>query len=136
MDTYKVGTVADSESTMHTITKKEFEPSDFSFDGSFYHNNELTVQTGMTLLQQDIFILNTLRKHWLNESDEKRKSMIWRTIIQKLPDAYLQTRTWTGNYAILRAQAQQRGHHRLTEWTDDYLKPLHNLPYAENLIFI
>ena len=135
LDTYKVGTVANSESTMHTIMKSEFKPSDFSFDGSFYHNNELLVQTGMTVLQQQIFLLNTLRKHWLEEENADRKKKIWRTIIQMLPSSYMQKRTWTGNYAILRAQVEQREGHRLTEWTEDYLKPLHALPYAENLIF-
>lgn len=135
LDTYKVGTVANSESTMHTITKSEFKPSDFSFDGSFYHNNELTIQTGMTILQQQIFLLNILRKHWLEEENPERKKKIWRTIIQMLPSSYMQKRTWTGDYAILRAQVEQREGHRLTEWTDDYLKPLHALPYAENLIF-
>ena len=135
MDTYKVGTVANSESTMHTIMKREFQPYDFSFDGSFYHNNELLVQTGMTVLQQQIFLLNTLRKHWLEEENADRKKKIWKTIIQMLPSSYMQKRTWTGDYAILRAQVEQREGHRLTEWTDDYLRPLHALPYAENLIF-
>ena len=135
MDTYKVGTVANSESTMHTIMKREFQPSDFSFDGSFYHKNELLVQTGMTVLQQQIFLLNTLRKHWLEEENADRKKKIWKTIIQMLPSSYMQKRTWTGDYAILRAQNEQREGHRLTEWTDDYLRPLHALPYAENLIF-
>ena len=135
MDTYKVGTVANSESTMHTIMKREFQPSDFSFDGSFYHNNELRVQTGMTVLQQQIFLLNTLRKHWLEEENADRKKKIWKTIIQMLPSSYMQKRTWTGDYAILRAQVEQREGHRLTEWTEDYLRPLHALPYAENLIF-
>lgn len=135
MSTYQVGTVANSESTMHTIMKREFQPSDFSFDGSFYHNNELLVQTGMTVLQQQIFLLNTLRKHWFEEENVDRKKKIWKTIIQMLPSSYMQKRTWTGNYAILRAQDEQREGHRLTEWTDDYLRPLHALPYAENLIF-
>ena len=135
MDTYKVATVANSESTMHTIMKRDFKPEDFSFDGSFYNENRLLIQTGMTALQQDIFILNTLRGHWLNETDIETKKKLWKTIIQKLPSSYMQKRTWTGNYAILHAQVNQREGHRLTEWTEDYLASLKTLPYAKNLIF-
>lgn len=135
MDTYKVGTVADSESTMHTITNFDFTPEMFSHDESFYHNNELTVQTGMTLLQQDIFLLNTLRKHFLAEKDVNRKKMIWRTIIQKLPDSYLQQRTWTGNYSILRSLDHQRDGHRLSEW-NVIRKEIKKLPYSKELILL
>ena len=95
----------------------------------------LSLQLHFTVLQQQIFLLNTLRKHWLEEENADRKKKIWKTIIQMLPSSYMQKRTWTGDYAILRAQNEQREGHRLTEWTDDYLRPLHALPYAENLIF-
>ena len=133
MDTYKVATVADSESTMHTIANFDFTPEMFAHDESFYHNTELKVQIGMTLLQQDIFLLNTLRKHYLEEKDPQRKKMIWRTIIQKLPDSYLQQRTWSGNYSILRSIEHQRDAHRLSEW-GVFRSIMKSLPYSKELI--
>jgi hypothetical protein len=134
MDTYKVGTVADSESTMHTITNNEFVPAMFSFDNSFYHNNNLVVQTGMTLLQQQIFILNKLRKFWLDEKDKKKKEEIWSTIIKALPCSYMQKRTWTANYSICRSIDFQRTGHKLIEWKE-LRDSWRVLPYAEEFIF-
>ena len=133
MDTYKVSTVANSESTMHTIMKSEFTIDMFSSDEGFYNDDLLKVQ-GMSALVQDIFLLNVLRRHWLEETDQDRKKMIWRAIIQKLPSAYMQKRTWTGNYRILRSIDQQRENHRLSEW-NTFRDTCRELPYAEDLIF-
>ena len=140
-DTYKVGTTANSESTMHTIITRPFVLSDFSADGSFYDNIELTTKSPLakdclTVLKQDLVMLNTLRDYYINEKDMARKEMIWRTIIQKLPCSYMQLRTWTGNYSILHEVINQREGHKLTEWTEDFIKPMHSLPYADELIFI
>lgn len=134
MDTYKVATTANSESTMHTITKREFQLTDFSFDESFYNNNDLTVQTGMTLLFQQIFLLNKLRDFYLQEEDVERKKQIWRTIIQMLPSSYMQKRTWSANYATLRNILHQREGHRLSEWKT-FIEEIKQLPYANELIF-
>ena len=133
MDTYKVATVANSESTMHTIMKSEFTLDMFSSDDSFYNDNLLRTQ-GMTVLMQDVFLLNTLRKHYLEEEDPERKKKIWKTIIQKLPSAYMQKRTWSGSYAVIRPLTYQRDGHKLAEWKiliDSFRK----LPYANELIF-
>ncbi len=140
LDTYKVGTVADSESTMHTITNRPFVLQDFSSDGSFYDNPELTTKSPLakdclTLLKQDLILLNTLRDYYSKEEDKERKQMIWRTIIQKLPNAYIQERTWTANYSILKEIVTQRTGHKLSEWKE-FIDALKNLPYADELIFI
>lgn len=134
MDTYKVATTANSESTMHTIMKTGFSIHNFSHDESFYNNNDLTVQTGMTVLQQQIFLLNMLRTHYLNEEDPIRKKEIWRTIIQLLPCSYMQKRTWSASYATLRPLTFQRDGHKLTEW-ETLRNSFRDLPYAEELIF-
>lgn len=144
LDTYKVATVADSESTMHTITKTGFSKDNFSHDDSFYDDKtiliqgtrNLTYEGGMTLLDQDIFILNALRQKYLNEKDPVRKKKIWRTMIQKLPDSYMQQRVWTGNYRTARSIVQQRNPHKLDEWTYPIMEALKTLPYAEEFIFI
>ena len=136
MDTYKVGTVANSESTMHTITKFEFTSSMFSSDDSYY--NDPSMRTGvnkdLTLLQEDINLLNVIREFWLKETDEDKKKKLWKTIIEKLPSAYMQKRTWTGNYRILRSINEQRENHRLNEWKI-FRDALRELPYANELIF-
>lgn len=136
MDTYKVGTVANSESTMHTITKFEFTSSMFSSDDSYY--NDPSMRTGankdLTLLQEDINLLNVIREFWLKETDEDKKKKLWKTIIEKLPSAYMQKRTWTGNYRILRSIDEQRDHHKLNEWKI-FRDALRELPYANELIF-
>lgn len=134
MDTYKVGTTANSESTMHTITKTGFTIDDFSYDESFYNNNDLTIQTGMTVLVQQILLLNKLRDYYLNEKDPIRKKQIWRTIIQMLPSSYMQKRTWSGSYGTLRPLIKQRDGHRLSEWKT-FSDKVKELPYADELIF-
>lgn len=135
MNTYKIGTVANSESTMHTITKSKFSIDNFSYDNSFYNDNTLTTVGGMSLLHQDIFVLNTLCDYHNKEEDPDRKNRLWRTIIQRLPCSYMQKRTWSANYSILHAIVHQRGSHKLTEWSRDLIQNFHDLPYAEELIF-
>lgn len=134
LDTYKVATTANSESSMHTIVKTGYSMKNFSFDESFYNNNELTVQIGLTILQQQIFLLNMLREHYMNEEEPIRKKEIWRTIIQMLPRSYMQKRSWTADYAVLRSIVHQRAGHKLTEWAT-LINSFKALPYAEELIF-
>ena len=143
-DTYKVGTVCNSQSTMHTIAKKEFEPSDFS------HEHLLTLEDADKLLvpvaidvngeeccySPDYFItmlcqmLNHFRKAYLETMDKK----YWWQIIQLLPSSFNQTRTVMMNYEVLSNIYQNRREHPLDEWQTfcDWIK---ELPYANGLIF-
>ena len=135
MDTYKVGTVSNSTSTMHKlastpITKACFEMDDFNEDMMMYQNEPYNPDTYMSEFW-DMFIndLEYLRKKY-NETKDKR---YWKELIRLLPESWLQTRTWTANYEILRNIYSQRKSHRLTEWHQfcDWIK---TLPYAGELI--
>lgn len=117
-DTYKVGTVANSCSTMHKIHEKEFTLEDFSYD----HLNEKSLY----MLNDTIKYLNAVREAFLDTEDKD----YWWQMIQLLPSSYNQRRTVTLNYAVARNQYHARKAHKLTEW-HDYCKALEGLPYAE-----
>lgn len=109
-DQYKVATVTQSESTMHTIHKKEFSLDDF----------ELDVGVDYTM-QDQINALNKARERYqkyigFGSIAKERAKSTWREIIQLLPQSYLQRRIWTGNYANLRNTIIQRTGHKLSEW--------------------
>lgn len=132
MDTYKVATVRNSSSTMHTICKKEFKPEDFSFD-----NSTETVNAYIEWMVQQ---LNSMRKIYLeglvedgNVLLEPKDKDIWRSIIQMLPSSYNQTSVWTGNYETLANIIEQREGHKLLEW-NDFIETAKNLPKSD-LIF-
>ena len=119
MDTYKVGTIANSESTMHTLSKNPITRGCFSFDKF----NEEPQWCGMGLRSEpDIeFIQNEiigycefLRQKFLDTKDNQ----YWRALIQLLPESWNQTRTWTGNYEVLANIITQRKTHKLKEWVD------------------
>lgn len=135
MDTYKVGTVANSTSTMHKlsstpITKECFEMGDFNEDMMMYEQEPYNPDIYMSEYW-DMFIndLEHLRKKYNETKDQK----YWKELIRLLPESWLQTRTWTANYEILRNIYSQRKNHRLTEWHSfcDWIK---TLPYAGELI--
>lgn len=122
-DTYKVGTVANSCSTMHKITSKPIELSDFSVD-DFYIEDE-----GINL--KDMFInvvadCESLRKKYLETKDKR----YWRGLIQLLPNSYNQKRTLLLNYAVLRNIYHSRKNHKLTEW-HTFCAWVESLPYSE-----
>ena len=135
-DTYKVATVANSTSTMHKlattpITKDCFEMGDFSsnliiFDGEPYTIDD-TIEDCVDYI---IDICETLRKRYLETKDKR----YWKELIRWLPNGWLQTRTWTGNYETLRNMYGQRKNHKLTEWSKDFCEWVKTLPYAEELI--
>lgn len=119
MDTYKIGTVANSESTMHTLSKTPITRRSFSFDKF----NEEPQWCGMGLVSEpDIeFIQNEsirycefLRQKFLDTKD----AQYWRALIQLLPASWNQTRTWTGNYEVLANIIRQRKTHKLLEWRE------------------
>lgn len=116
-DTYKVGTVANSCSTMHKIHAKEFTLDDFS------HENLYSVYE----LKRIIGNLNIERQFFL---DEKNKAHWWQ-MIQLLPSSYNQKRTVMMNYEVLRNMYHARKAHKLDEWREGFCKWVEGLPYAE-----
>lgn len=116
-DTYKVGTVRNSCSTMHTIHKKEFEASDFSFEN---------VPPDVTGVNWFLGRLNYARKMYLETNDKK----YWYAMIQILPSSYNQRATWQANYAVLRNIYHARKGHKLNEWRD-FCKWIEELPCSE-----
>ena len=110
-DTYKVGTVANSCSTMHKLTHKEFELDDFSHDKM----NTFALEC---LERYTIPALNVLRDHYLVEKDEKKKREDWYSMIQTLPSSYNQKRTVMLNYQVLKSIYWSRKDHKLEEWRD------------------
>lgn len=137
-DTYKVGTVANSCSTMHTICNKEFALDDFShehlIDYCLYSCDEVDVPIidgaphvrcgGLQLLCLTINTLNYYRRKYLETNDKK----YWWQIIQLLPSSYNQRRTVLLNYEVLLNMYHARKNHKLDEWRD-FCGWVESLPY-------
>lgn len=128
-DTYKVGTVANSCSTMHKIQAKEFTMDDFSCE-------HLDIRT-KALLEETIKALNDYRKLYIeyNADDFEIKGCpskkdIWWQMIQLLPSSYNQTRNVMMNYEVLANIYKSRRGHKLDEWCD-FCKWIETLPYSE-----
>jgi hypothetical protein len=116
-DTYKVGTVANSCSTMHKIHAKEFTLEDFSHEHMLDISN---VSWGevipMDVLRGVIDCLNDYRSEFLNAKDSVKKKKYWWQMIQLLPTSYNQKRTVMLNYEVLHNIYHSRRHHKLDEW--------------------
>lgn len=133
-DTYKVGTVANSCSTMHKIAEKEFTLEDFSC--------EHLISGSIETLNDTIDILNEFREWYLkydhmNEDCKKLfnkeitcKKDLWRQLIQLLPSSYNQTRNVMLNYEVLANIYRQRKNHKLDEWRE-FCEWIESLPYSE-----
>jgi hypothetical protein len=117
-DTYKVGTVANSCSTMHTIHKKEFTLDDFSHE----YFNESIIH----------FLVNTLNyfRYQFNETKDKK---YWYQMIQLLPTSYNQKRTVMLNYEVLANMYHDRKNHKLDEWVE-FCEWVKGLPFSEIII--
>lgn len=141
-DTYKVGTVANSESTMHTIHKQEFSVRDFSHDqllDSYTIGDEFDDETYSKpedVLMDTMMTLNELRSLYLQakkDGKEVEAKDYWYNMIQLLPTSYMQERTIDLNYQTLRRIYFARKGHKLTEWAE-FIEWISELPYAEQLI--
>ena len=131
MDTYKVGTVRNSCSTMHTITDKEFTLDDFSHEHLIdtdreIHSKLLRLIPVTTVLESVICELNYNREKYLETKDK----LYWWQIIQLLPSSYNQRATVQLNYAVLQNIYHSRRNHRLDEWRD-FCRWIESLPYSE-----
>lgn len=135
MDTYKVGTVRNSCSTMHKIMSKEFVEEDFSWDQIIDYTDANVNDFKETTLEQ----LNHLRDEYLyykmtpTKDIELKNELIkkyWYTLIQILPSSYNQKATWTANYEVLRNIYHARKNHKLDEW-HEFCHMIEKLPYSE-----
>ena len=131
-DTYKVGTVANSCSTMHKIAEKEFTIEDFSHEHLFdrYGDPSMNLNYGYkypkAVMQDLIDILNNYR-FWYNETKDKK---YWWQMIQLLPSSYNQKRTVMLNYEVLSNIYKSRRNHKLDEW-HTFCDWIESLPYSE-----
>lgn len=141
-DTYKVGTVRNSCSTMHKITEKEFSTSDFSREHlltlDFQQYNVLDTEemerielqtASLEILRIIIRALNNYRKLYLETKDKK----YWWQIIQLLPSSYNQRATVQLNYEVLLNMYHSRKNHKLDEWRT-FCEWIEKLPYMEEFI--
>lgn len=136
-DTYKVGTVANSCSTMHKIAAKEFELDDFSHEHLLYswddekelveYNSEYG-NTANDVLEFIIDALNVFRDLYLETKDKQ----YWWQMIQLLPSSYNQKRTVTMNYENVMSMIKQRAGHKLDEW-NRFVEILLSLPHVEEI---
>lgn len=117
-DTYKIGTVSNSCSTMHKIAAKEFEVEDFSCEHLF------SLGTLKTVIED----LNENRKKYIERQDKD----YWWQMIQLLPTSYNQKRTITMNYENVFTIIRQRSGHKLDEW-NQFVDILKKLPYIEEI---
>lgn len=123
-DTYKIGTVSNSESTMHSLTKRPLELSDFSFPDLYPADSDIDASMEDTWYST-IYLLNSLINIY-NETKDKR---IWQQLISLLPNGYMQKRTIDINYATLKAIYDQRKGHKLGEWKQ-FIDWIMDIPYA------
>lgn len=127
-DTYKVGTTANSCSTMHTIHKKELTLEDFSL-------NHLTSADGTTEMLHIIDFINDQIKSYNRENEAMFKKNYWWNIIQTLPSSFNQMRTIDIDYETLFSIYHQRKNHKLDEWVT-FCKWIENLPYMKDFLNI
>ena len=131
-DTYKIGTVANSCSTMHKIHEKEFTLDDFSCEHLINEPFPVTdeyVETYLDCMTDTIKALNCARRMFLETKDKK----YWWQIIQLLPSSYNQTRTVTMTYENIYTMRQQRKNHKLDEWRIDFFNWSDELPHLKEL---
>ena len=125
-DTYKVGTVCNSTSTMHCIQKHEFSVNTFSMD-------HLWDRSVFPVFEETVRLLNEYRSLYFETEDPAMKKEVWWQLIQLLPTSFNQKRTMQFNYQNLRNIYFQRRNHRLDEW-HKFCEWVESLPYAADLI--
>ena len=125
-DTYKVGTVANSCSTMHKIHAKEFTREDFSHEHLFDCMTGDVELLPIEILDYTINCLNLCRERYLKTNDKE----YWDQMIQLLPSSYNQKRTVMLNYEVLANIYQSRKDHKLDEW-HTFCHWIEELPYSE-----
>ena len=135
-DTYKVGTVANSTSTMHKlastpITKDCFEMDDFE-------DVDVPLDCGANVYNFHHFWKNLIiQLEWMRQKyNETKDKRYWKELIRLLPESWLQKRTVTMNYENVLNMVNQRKNHKLSEWSKSFVGWAKTLPYADELLFI
>jgi hypothetical protein len=151
-DTYKVGTVANSCSTMHKITERDLTIDDFSHEHLFddwedkealidYNDGEY-LNTARDVLEWVVYALNRYRRIYIEtktkpmKNEDARKELLkryWWQIIQLLPSSYNQKRTLMLNYEVLAAIYRDRKNHKLDEW-HTFCDWIESLPHSDIII--
>ena len=129
MDTYKIGTTANSTSTMHKLALTPITLDCFETDDL----NEWMELNGQPLnygFENIIKYCEDLRQKYLETKDKR----YWKELIRWLPESWLQTRTWICNYAVLRNIIKWRRGHKLSEWAS-FIEWCKSLPYSSELLF-
>ena len=136
-DTYKVGTVANSCSTMHKIADKEFTLEDFSCEhlgvtvpAELNDGIEVFQNLWIESLKRIIEDLNIARRYYIREQNADLKKKYWWQMIQLLPSSYNQRRTVMLNYEVLANIYKSRKGHKLDEW-NSFCDCIESLPYSE-----
>lgn len=132
-DTYKVGTTANSTSTMHKLASTPITKECFEMDDAIQE-----VHTDLTFYGVDFYSMwkslidfcENLRQRY-NETKDKR---YWKELIRLLPESWLQKRTITMNYENILNMVKYRQNHKLTEWSKSFMDWIKNLPYSQELI--
>lgn len=143
-DTYKIGTVANSTSTMHKLLSKPivsemFEMGDYDANYALINNGVDTLLHGLEKLRLNAIDAANKAKEAKETEVKKAYTVVsqkyWKELVRWLPESWLQTRTITMNYENLYTMVRQRQNHKLSEWHSfvDWAK---TLPYANELIFI
>lgn len=131
MDQYKVGTTTNSQSTMHKLATTPITLDCFETD-DYEPSLSIDRKYGLSFPEDELIpYLEELRKLYLKTKNKK----YWKELIRWLPESWLQTRTWTANYEVIRNICHQRKGHKLSEWKA-FIDWAHTLPYTEELIFV
>lgn len=123
-DTYKIGTTANSQSTMHRLMKDGIKEEDFCF---IFGEDEIANKAMRNYIKEINDLINLYNS--LEPGDIKEQ--YFEKIKAMLPEGYMQTRTISLNYQVLRTMYNQRKNHRLSHWNTDFVNWVHTLPYSE-----
>lgn len=124
LDQYKIGTTTSSESTMHTLMRREFTTGDFSLDHLYPEEQEEYVNT-----------CNAMRARYKQMLEEGLPTEnTWFQLIETMPQSYMQKRTWTANYETLVNIIEQRAGHKLPEWREFILTCLSEVLYLKDIV--
>lgn len=124
-DTYKIGTSANSESTMHTILKEDFNASQFEWPK--FNGSDWDIEAAFN---DYIDVIKTVRDR-ANELNGAEKERMQQILKAMLPESFLQKRTICLNYEVLATMYRQRKNHRLSQWRESFTSWVKTLPHSE-----
>ena len=141
-DTYKVGTTANSTSTMHKlsttpITLDCFEIDDYDENlGNYFSRSDNEKERDFGYLAEDVGFIIELLEYLRQTYVETKDIKYWKELIRWLPESWLQTRTITMNYENVRNMYRHRKNHKLSEWSKSFVEWVEALPYSNELIML